>query len=601
MVRPFNHTLWHWHLRTVRGDIETPQRISRGMKKTIIRATLLCLMLMIMGISPMLSSVSASEPPDGDASITINGEHTWSQNDTLNGTVIVSSGATLVIDSTLTVTEGSSIQVENGGQLDLGGKLIAENTDIGYEWMRNNDAGSRSRFLIDNTSIEGGVTVTISAYDGTLLDGFNVVVNDMSSTMTGSQHNITFEVGTDDTWIEFTGIQSLNLVLDSSLSIENQNGVITNIDLWDDGLVLTENWMIASSPQFEIDIKGEMFAENATIVGAEISVDGKMYMDGLLDQSTPILAGNSANITLSASLINSRDDHHVTAGIATTLDLQQSSVRGTLVDFWERQLDQQIQFRANEVIALMTDFGYPPQTTNPIPVNADGLMTLPKRTVQIGFSDGTIWNEQATIVINSYKTAWNAQLSAYGSNEPLPIESFTNYTSSNLPILSIDSITPEQETNSVDSRIKMNATITNSGEGDARIALECFLGNGSVADVGGYPILEIPGGETRSVEFNWNMFEPGNTTINCGVIQPSQLVIVGSYGGDPVDSEVVMWTAAIQQESGLGVLPIIVVAFVLLVGAGIWILQVTISSQNTRDEEKKERSSGMAENEEINE
>ena len=194
-------------------------------------------------------------------------------------------------------------------------------------------------------------------------------------------------------------------------------------------------------------------------------------------------------------------------------------------------MNQQIQFRANEVMASMTDFGYPPETTNPIPVDANGLMTLPKRTVEIGFSDGTIWNEQATIVINSYKTAWNAQLSPYGSNEPLPIESLTNYTSSNLPILSIDSIIPEQETNSVDSRIKMNATVTNSGGGDARIALECFLGNGSVADVGGYPILEIPGGETRSVEFNWNMFEPGNTTINCGVIQPSQLVIAGSYGG----------------------------------------------------------------------
>ena len=298
-------------------------------------------------------------------------------------------------------------------------------------------------------------------------------------------------------------------------------------------------------------------------------------------------------------LYDSRNDHHVTAGIHTNLDMPYTSVQvqGTLVDFWERQLEQQIQFRANEVMASMTDFGYPPETTNPIPVNENGVMTLPKRTVEIGFSDGTIWNEQATIVINSYKTAWNAQLSPYGSSEPLPIESFTNYSSPNLPILSIDSITPEQETNSVNNRIKMNATITNSGGGDARIALECFLGNGSVADVGGYPILEIPGGETRSVEFNWNMFEPGNTTINCGVIQPSQLVIEGSYGGEPVDSDVVIWTAAIQQQSGLGVLPIIVVVFILLIGSGIWILQVS----NSRDEERKERSSGMTEYEDVSE
>ena len=557
------------------------------MKKTIVNPSLLFLMLILVGISPILSSVSASEPPDGGASITISGEHTWSQDDDLNGTVIVSPGAILTIQSELTVSEGSQIIIEEGGTINLDdGKLIAESKDAAYTWMRNNDAGSRSRIFIDNSTIEDGATLTINAIEGTILDGFNAVIDDVSTPMIGTQHNISFESGSDDTWIEFTGIQSLNLILDSTLIIEYEDGTTLNLENWNDAGLGGENWMLASESKFEMNILGELLGTNASIVGAEIIVDGTMNLNGILSQSTPIIASNDAQIHLEANMRESRDDHHVTAGIDTTLDLQGSTVRGTLVDFWERQLEQQIQFRANEVIASMTGFGYPPQTTNPIPVDANGIMTLPKRTVEIGFSDGSIWNEQATIVINSYKTAWNAQLSPYGSNEPLPIESLTNYTSSNLPILSIDSITPEQETNSIDSRIKMNATITNSGGGDARIALECFLGNGSVADVGGYPILEIPGGETRSVEFNWNMFEPGNTTINCGVIQPSQLVIAGSYGGNPVDSEVVMWTAAIQQESGLGVLPIIVVVFILLVGLGIWILQVSVSSEREREEQK---------------
>ena len=347
--------------------------------------------------------------------------------------------------------------------------------------------------------------------------------------------------------------------------------------------------MVATENYFDINIQGELRGTNASIVGSEIIVNGAMNLNGFLSQSTPIIASNDAQIHLEADMRDSRDDHHVTAGIHTTLDFQGSIVQGTLVDFWERQLEQQIQFRANEVIASMTDFGHPPETTNPIPVDANGLMTLPKRTVEIGFSDGTVWNEQATIVIHSYKTAWNAQLTDYGSNEILPIESLTNYTSENLPILAIDSISPEETTRTVNNRIKMNATITNSGEGDARIALECFLGNGSVADVGGYPILEIPGGETRSVEFNWNMYEPGNTTISCGVIQPSQLVVVGSYGGTPIDSEVVIWTEAIQQESGLGVLPIIIVVVILLIGAGIGILQISLAAEKKRDEEKKQR------------
>ena len=555
-----------------------------------MRSSLLFLMLILMSVSPIVSSVSASEPPDGGASITITGEHTWSQDDNLDGTVIVSSGAILTIQSELTVSEESQIIVEEGGTIDLDeGKLIAEINDVAYTWMRNNDAGSRSRIYIDTAHISEGATLTIHAYEGTILDGFNAVVDDISTPMIGTQHNISFEAPADGRWIEFTGIQSLNLILDAALTFEYDDGTTLNFDNWNDAGLGGENWMVATEKKFDINIIGELRGTNASIVGAEIIVEGILNLNGMLSQSTPIIASNDAQIHLEANLRDSRDDHHVTAGIDTTLDLQGSSIRGTLVDFWERQLEQQIQFRANEVIASMTGFGYPPETTNPIPVDANGLMTLPKRTVEIGFSDGSIWNEQATIVINSYKTAWNAQLTDYGSNEPLPIESLTNYSSSNLPILSIDSITPEQATNSVNSRIRMNATITNSGEGDARVALECFLGNGSVADVGGYPILEIPGGETRSVEFNWNMFEPGNTSISCGVIQPSQLSVAGSYGGNPVYSDEVMWTQAIQQESGLGVLPIIIVVVILLIGAGIGILQISLAAEKKRDEEKKQR------------
>ena len=555
--------------------------------KAMMRAIILCLMLILMGASPILSPVSASEPPDGGASITITGEHIWSQDDTLNGTVIVSSGAILTIQSELTVSEGSQIIVEEGGTIDLDeGKLIAEMNDVAYRWMRNNDAGNRSRIYIDTAHIFEGATLTIHAYEGTILDGFNAVVDDISTPMIGTQHNISFEAPANGRWIEFTGIQSLNLILDSSLTFEYEDGTILHFDNWNDAGLGGENWMLETEKKFDIHILGELRGTNASIVGPEIIVDGTMNLNGFLSQSTPIIASNDAQIHLEADMRDSRDDHHVTAGIDTTLDLQGSTVRGTLVDFWERQLEQQIQFRANEVMASMTDFGHPPETTNPIPVDATGLMTLPKRTVEIGFADGTLWNEQATIVIQSYKTAWNPQLmNDYGSNEALPIEALTNYTSPNLPMLSIDSITPEETSRSVADRIRMNATITNSGGGDARIALECFLGNGSIADVGGYPILEIPAGETHSVEFNWNMFEPGNTTISCGVIQPSQLVLEGTFGGGAVDSDIVMWTEAIQAESGLGVLPIIVVVFILLIGGGIGALQM-LAKEKEREEGK---------------
>ena len=47
------------------------------------------------------------------------GEHIWSQDDNLNGSVIVSSGAILTIQSNLTVSEGSQIVIEEGGTINL--------------------------------------------------------------------------------------------------------------------------------------------------------------------------------------------------------------------------------------------------------------------------------------------------------------------------------------------------------------------------------------------------------------------------------------------------------------------------------------------------
>ena len=135
-----------------------------------------------MAFSPVLSSVSASEPPDGGASITIVGDHTWNNEDTLNGTVIISSGSNLTVLSTLSVADGSLIQVEEGATLSIkdGGALISENDETGYQWMRNNDEGDRSRIRpycpatspLPDSEVE---LVRIFAAEGTVLDGFNAI------------------------------------------------------------------------------------------------------------------------------------------------------------------------------------------------------------------------------------------------------------------------------------------------------------------------------------------------------------------------------------------------------------------------------------------
>ena len=554
-----------------------------------IRAASISILLFMVLCTPLIGTMSATEPPDGGQNLTITGDVTWDQDDDFDGIVDIANGASLTISADLDVANESRIMVHPGGTLSISnGSLNAEWTDTDYSWMRNSDEGHRSRIMIETAERQGSFDVILTSAKNSYFNGMNAVVDGTATAMEGDNHTISFSAGSPDTWIEFTGAPVYEMILSSEIRIDYPG--IKPTETIPIGDIPHENWMVNDPGTFDIDIQGTMNANGAHIYGAKINVVGSLNLSATdIVRSTPILAADSASIKMNAvDMKDSRNDHHITAGTQTVIDLTSSTVHGTLVDFWERQLDQTIQFRANEVIVTIADFGYPPSTTNPIPTNEQGLMTLPLRTIEIGFADGTIWNEDATIVIQSYKTAWNAQLADYGSSTNLPIETTTTYESDVLPMLTIDSIIPEETSVSTDGRVKMNATITNSGSGDARIGLECFIGNGSAADVGGYPVLEIPGESTRSVEFTWRgVVDTGDQSITCGIIQPAQLAIEGAYGGLPIDSEAVSWTEPVAETEGFGMLPLITASLVGAVLVGIAALQYSANIQKERDEQRK--------------
>ena len=559
------------------------------MRRLHVRATSISILLLMLICTPFIGIISANEPPDGGQSITITGDVTWDQDDDFDGIVDIANGASLTISADLDVANESRITVHPGGTLSISnGSLNAEWTDTDYSWMRNSDEGHRSRIMIETAERQGSFDVILTSAKNSYFNGMNAVVDGTATAMEGDNHTISFSAGSSDTWIEFTGASVYEMILSSEIRIDYPG--IKPTETIPIGDIPHENWMVNDPGTFDIDVQGTMNTNGAFVYGAVINVAGTLNFSTTdIVRSTPIIATDAASIRMNTvDLKDSRDDHHITAGIQTIIDLSESTIHGTLVDFWERQLEQTIQFRANEVIVTITDFGHPPSTTNPIPTNEQGLMTLPLRTVEIGFADGTVWNEDATIVIQSYKTAWNAQLDDYGSSAALPIESTTIYESEILPMLTIDSIIPEETSVATDGRVKMNATITNSGSGDARIGLECFIGNGSAADVGGYPVLEIPGDSTQSVEFTWRgVSETGNQSITCGVIQPAQLAIEGAYGGLPVVSESVTWTEPVADTEGLGMLPLITALLVGAVLIGIAALQYSANIQKEKDEQRK--------------
>mgnify|MGYP001172313057 CR=1 FL=1 len=558
-------------------------------------AASISVLFLMMLCTPLIGTISATEPPDGGQNLTITGDVAWDQDDDFDGVVDIANGASLTISADLSVANDSRIIVHPGGTLSISnGSLNAEWTDTDYSWMRNSDEGHRSRIMIETAERQGSFDVILTSAENAYFNGMNAVVDGTATAMEGTEHIVSFSAGSSDTWIEFTGASVYEMILSSEIRIDHPG--IKPTETIPIGDIPHENWMVNDPGTFDIDVQGMMNTDGAFVYGAIINVAGSLdFSTTDIVRSTPIIAADTASIKMNTvDLKDSRDDHHITAGIQTTIDLSASTIHGTLVDFWERQLEQTIQFRANEVIVTIADFGHPPSTTNPIPTNEQGLITLPLRTVEIGFADGTVWNEDATIVVQSYKTAWNAQLDDYGSSAALPIEATTTYESDILPMLTIDSITPEENSVSTDGRVKMNATITNSGSADARIGLECFIGNGSAADVGGYPVLEIPGESTRSVEFTWRgVVDTGNQSITCGVIQPAQLVIEGAYGGLPIDSEAVSWTEPVSETEGLGMLPLITASLVGAVLVGIAALQYSANIQKEKDEQRKTKPETM--------
>ena len=115
-----------------------------------LRAATISFVLLMLLCTPISGTISATEPPDGGQSITINGDVTWDQDDDFDGIVDIANGASLTISADLDVANESRIIVHPGGTLSISnGSLNAEWTDTDYSWMRNSDEGHRSRIMIE--------------------------------------------------------------------------------------------------------------------------------------------------------------------------------------------------------------------------------------------------------------------------------------------------------------------------------------------------------------------------------------------------------------------------------------------------------------------
>ncbi len=524
--------------------------------------------------SAMLLCTAPSASADA-AEIVISNNVTWTGEESIEGTVRIVSGGHLTIDGTeVHMHSNSSIVVEAGGILTLNqASVVAEDPPTAIASMGYWDEANMSKFKVPGDGISGSFSVKMQAMEGDSYYGDAAHVADAAISINGSSHTFSFADGTGDVWIGLIGYSS-SAVTVASITIESEAGDSSTI-LGSD--LESINMRSAGEQDFTIQIEGEMTSGNSAISGGQITVNGAMSADDTdFDRVGPVILGTSGEIELlgNSAFSGSLDDHDVRAGPDSAIYWGEDvGGSGGLIDRWERRVSgQTIQVDAEYVILRITGIG-PQESTQEI-FSLGGFASVDsggERVVEIGYSDGTIWTESATIEVVTYVTGWNPETSGIGNygGDPVALSWAQNTVlDSGTPYVEWESleIANGASTKSTGQSMPILARLANRGTASALLYFTCdVVETGLEANIGGYQEVGIDAGESVEVSFGWRNSEVGDATLSCRVLTPSQLVEEDAFGGGSISTGLATWTEPAEDDS----LPILPLLAAIVVGVGI--------------------------------
>ena len=419
-----------------------------------------------------------------------------------------------------------------------------------------------------------------------------------SYNLNGSSHTFNFDDGTGDVWIGLTGYGSSPVTV-GSITITTQMGGETTIP----GSELeTVNMRGAGTPGFQLHVDGEMQSSSSSLIGGQVLVDGVLSADGTeFNRVGPIMVGESGRIDLlgTTSFSASLDDHDVRTGAYSELFWGEGvSGSGGLIDKWEKRIGEQtLHLDAKYVVLRISGVG-PQESTQEIFSDENGTAYINngnERVVEIGYADGTVWTESATIEIISYETGWNPQTSDIGNYGG----GIINLDWSNSIVL--DSGTPFVEWESLeipeDSLSKTRgqsmpvvAGLANRGTAAALLYFTCDVTEtGMEADIGGYQQARIEPGESVQVSFGWRHSQAGDASLTCRILTPTQLIEDDAFGGGSMTTATASW-AEPEEDGSLPVLPLLAAIVVAMAIAGVTMLRRASDAIVEDDEEESEYS-----------
>ena len=544
------------------------------------RVLLVTILLMITGLStiPLVSS----NPQNDGSTNTISTSETWASDGPLDGDVIISNGATLTINGDITIADESSIIVEEGGTLDLNGKLIGENLNavlrVADESVINADFGSLTGEgqLIINFDLftTQYCNVTIGGEKTNITGNSNVEID---MTFNGTPFNITFE------------IYSFILPEISTIQSRDVNGVIQTIEAEE---ITQTGSSIAwkGGHSFSVTVDGTMNSAGGEFQGANLICSGECnFQNSTLIGSAPIGVKMGTSLTAeTSSIIGSRTDEDIILHDDAVINYEVSTMTGTggTTDAWIRLLSQRV-IQTNLMDAGATvhyeGIGWNGETGDNV-LDENGSVNLgtseARRIVEWVDGNGVYGAEDSEVLItlNGGVTTWN-----HGYDIKLDPAPNTPYheVSIDLPFVSIDSVVAEDTSGTANKGLGVMVTVSNTGDAPVTTNIRCYEGN-DLADTTTL-LVSLEADETKKIPTTWWANASGNKALTCRALVPTGFnSLADTLGTGGVTSSEVSFKEAEDTEDA----PIIIYGAILvfiLIGTVVF---TRISAANISNEEE---------------
>ena len=555
---------------------------SCGLGRTMNRRMLALLLtaLMLTGLGVTTTPALADTISGGN----ITSDQTWNEGDTLSGVVIIDSGVTVTVNGSVAIAKDASIEVL-GSLVMENGSLNAVEPPSDQQWW--NVYGETSRLWIPESDAGSSFVITIHSADGYNLSNFTVQwKNGAKTPMSGDEYSFTagwIPLLEDGAWLSFEMEDASwgELVIDR-IVLQDDDDTVTfeGSDL--DG----PGWMLRGESGFSLNIAdgGSLSAINSAISGAQVSIDGSASgTDSWIRDSGPVELAGSLSWN-GGGFNGSQDDHDIRATMAATIDVQNGQNTGGYVDVYERHLSGQVlQFPGLGATFNLTGVG-PNEVTYQGMSVTDGTYIVAGdeangvRVVEIGYADGTVWTESATISDIEWFTAWGTYSSTGG---PLAKEVNPTIDIPNLPVVSVSDVDVSTAP-TLGKRAYVTVTLQNTGTGHANyVAIECYDGEFRADISPAYPFASVAAGESSEIELRWGHAESGNATLSCKPLTPTQVTVEGLLGGGEADSQEATWSAAVDAS---GMSPVIISLLVALV-VGVMLVAYFSAARGLKDTE----------------